>query len=94
MSPLIVSVSGIRGIVGESLFLETALGYASVLGESLAASHGLLAQATPPTAARPENKSDETTVELSPFEVTAAKDTGYQATETLAGTRIRTNRRP
>ncbi len=40
MSALIVSVSGIRGIVGESLFLDTALGYAAVLGESLTASHG------------------------------------------------------
>jgi TonB-dependent Receptor Plug Domain len=34
--------------------------------------------------------SDETLV-LSPFEVAAAKDTGYAATETLAGTRIRTD---
>lgn len=30
-------------------------------------------------------------VVLSPFEVSSQKDTGYQATETLAGTRIRTN---
>jgi hypothetical protein len=34
---------------------------------------------------------DSETVVLNPFEVTTAKDTGYQATETLAGTRIRTN---
>lgn len=33
----------------------------------------------------------EDTVLLSPFEITAKKDTGYQATETLAGTRIRTD---
>lgn len=40
MSQLIVSVSGIRGIVGESLQLDTALGYASVLGDSLVRDHG------------------------------------------------------
>jgi outer membrane receptor protein involved in Fe transport len=34
---------------------------------------------------------DEQTYRLSPFEVTSTKDTGYAATETLAGTRIRTN---
>ena len=33
----------------------------------------------------------DTTVVLSPFEVTTAKDNGYAATETLAGTRLRTN---
>src|SRR5439155_26690956 len=32
-------------------------------------------------------------VELTPFEVSAARDTGYQATDTLAGTRIRTELR-
>lgn len=37
-------------------------------------------------------EKDETIV-LSPFEVKATQDTGYQATETLAGTRIRTNLR-
>jgi len=41
-------------------------------------------------SARPATKDDEETVVLSPFEVQAEKDTGYQATETLAGTRIRT----
>ena len=35
-------------------------------------------------------KNDEA-VQLSPFEVTSTKDTGYAATETLAGTRIRTD---
>ena len=34
---------------------------------------------------------DSGLVTLSPFEVTAVKDTGYQATQTLAGTRIRTD---
>jgi outer membrane receptor protein involved in Fe transport len=34
---------------------------------------------------------DDAIVKLTPFEVTTAKDNGYQATETLAGTRIRTD---
>lgn len=38
-------------------------------------------------------KADEEVVVLSPFEVSAAKDTGYVATETLAGSRIRTDLR-
>lgn len=35
--------------------------------------------------------TEDETVTLTPFEVTSTKDTGYQATDTLAGTRIRTN---
>jgi outer membrane receptor protein involved in Fe transport len=35
--------------------------------------------------------TDDKVVVLSPFEVSSSKDVGYQATETLAGTRIRTN---
>ena len=58
----------------------------------------LSAQTVAPAPAQPAartdvpvvNRTDEETVELSPFEVTATQDTGYQATETLAGTRIRT----
>ena len=34
---------------------------------------------------------DDEAVQLTPFEVRSTKDTGYQATETLAGTRIRTD---
>jgi hypothetical protein len=34
---------------------------------------------------------EEEAIKLTPFEVDADRDTGYQATETLAGTRIRTN---
>jgi len=40
---------------------------------------------------RREKEDQESVVVLSPFEVSTKKDTGYQATETLAGTRIRTN---
>jgi len=39
----------------------------------------------------PDNGSEEQVVRLNPFEVSASHDVGYQATETLAGTRIRTN---
>lgn len=50
-----------------------------------------LGQATPsPALPSPGEPPDETIV-LSPFEVNTTKDTGYAATETLAGTRIRTN---
>lgn len=44
------------------------------------------------TAATPSARTTEDQpVLLSPFEVSSIKDTGYQATETLAGTRIRTD---
>lgn len=46
---------------------------------------GLYAQATS------EEVDDENVVELSPFEVTGDTDVGYQATSTLAGTRLRTD---
>lgn len=53
-----------------------------------------LAQTASPNAASP-TKSDtepsETTVELSPFVVDSTKDEGYQATSTLAGSRINTD---
>lgn len=46
----------------------------------------------PSTAAsQPPSSNDDTTIELSPFEVSASKNLGYQATDTLAGTRIRTS---
>ena len=38
-------------------------------------------------------EADAEVVKLTPFEVGASRDTGYQATETLAGTRIRTDLR-
>ena len=49
---------------------------------------GLFAQ-----PASSELATDDEIIQLSPFEVRAETDTGYQATETLAGTRIRTNLR-
>ena len=43
-----------------------------------------------PAAATPAATSEEEIIVLSPFEVTTESDTGYVATDTLAGTRIRT----
>ncbi|QYM77628.1 TonB-dependent receptor [Horticoccus luteus] len=43
------------------------------------------------TVAPDPNETSKDTVVLSPFEVRSQKDQGYQATETLAGTRIRTD---
>jgi outer membrane receptor protein involved in Fe transport len=44
-------------------------------------------------AAPPATGDDDNIVVLTPFEVSGTRDRGYQATETLAGTRIRTNLR-
>jgi iron complex outermembrane recepter protein len=48
--------------------------------------------AAPATPAAPRPVTEEV-LTLSPFVVSAAQDTGYAATETLAGTRLRTNLR-
>jgi hypothetical protein len=62
---------------------------------SLLAVH-LCAQQAPSPAAKPVNATKESdpaseaAIELSPFEVTASSDMGYQATETLAGSRLKT----
>ena len=54
-------------------------------------SPGLIAQTTPAeTAPSATANADEDVVVLTPFEVRSDSDTGYVATETLAGTRIRT----
>ncbi len=68
----------------------------------LASAWPLVAQSVPPppTPANSNNAQpvpvvtrtdDEETIQLTPFEVTSTQDKGYQATETLAGTRIRTD---
>src|SRR3954468_22378428 len=54
----------------------------------LASAWPLAAQTTAPAT---QSKPDDDVIQLSPFEVSSRKDTGYQATETLAGTRIRTD---
>lgn len=53
----------------------------------------LTAQTVPPPlpgAAKPNPTIEADTVVLSPFEVTASSDMGYQANETLSGTRLKT----
>lgn len=55
----------------------------------LVASAFAVAQTTPPAA--PVARND--TIQLSPFEVAAGQDSGYSASGTLAGTRLRTELR-
>src|SRR5688572_24587765 len=69
---------------------------ATVFGAVLLSSSLAFGQATPqpspaPAATTPE--AEEETIVLSPFEVSAETDTGYAATDTLAGSRIRTELR-
>lgn len=56
---------------------------------ALTAAWPLFAQTTAP-APQKAGEEDEQTIVLSPFEVTAETDHGYQATQTLAGSRINT----
>ncbi|HKB92462.1 MAG TPA: TonB-dependent receptor plug domain-containing protein, partial [Opitutaceae bacterium] len=57
-----------------------------------AAPHQAIAQSGPPNAPAPEAETDDNrkAVVLNPFVVSATEDSGYAATSTLAGTRIRT----
>ena len=65
-----------------------------VLLTSLALPAALVGQTTSSTAASTAPvDEDGNIIVLSPFEVSSERDTGYAATETLAGTRIRTNLR-
>lgn len=59
---------------------------ACVLGLTLAAGTFLRAQSA-------DVDADDDIIELSPFEVTGSRDTGYRASETLAGNRLRTSLR-
>lgn len=63
---------------------------------SIAATTGLLAQTAPtaPAATDPAvAPADDEIIELTPFEVSSSTDKGYVATDTLAGTRIRSELR-
>ena len=73
-------------------------------GSILAASLSAQTAATPPASTQPpapaprmtpttvvSGTGEEEIVKLSPFEVSTTRNVGYQATDTLAGTRIRTN---
>lgn len=64
---------------------------ALLLSSSLAFSQGVQPPGGAPQAEAEEE--DEEVIVLSPFEVTTEDDTGYVASETLAGTRIRTELR-
>ncbi len=71
---------------------------AAVTGWPLSAQPAATANPAPGSSSTPPTNTSTTastassgTVELSPFEVSSTRDTGYQATDTLAGTRIRTN---
>jgi outer membrane receptor protein involved in Fe transport len=62
------------------------LGLAAILATSLHA------QTSPATSNPPSDKpADDEIYKLSPFTVSASQDTGYQATSTLAGTRLNTS---
>lgn len=67
------------------------LGFGALLGAAALAP----AQTTPTPdsklSANGAGVTDPTVIDLSPFEVSAQADTGYQATDTLAGSRLRTN---
>ena len=71
--------------------MKTSLKIAFALVATFATGLGLSAQPAPAPVGASESGNEEAVVRLSPFEVGASRDVGYQATETLAGTRIRTN---
>jgi outer membrane receptor protein involved in Fe transport len=78
----------------DPIHVKTAPRIAIAMLASIALLQNLSAQAVAPAPAPTKTTEGEAPViELTPFEVTASKDTGYQATETLAGTRIRTELR-
>ncbi len=70
--------------------MKTQRTLACALFAATAVWQGLLAQ-TAPASNQPTPQEEEDILELSPFEVTAEEDSGYVATSTLAGTRIRTD---
>jgi TonB-dependent Receptor Plug Domain len=71
----------LNGILAGSLFAQAAP----------TASPATSPTATPTVASVSSTPGEEQVVRLSPFEVSTTRNVGYQATETLAGTRIRTD---
>src|SRR5437870_4074350 len=49
-----------------------------------------VAQTTPPAPNSPKASASDESIVLSPFIVSSEQDTGYAATDSLAGTRLRT----
>src|SRR5687768_10019963 len=70
------------------------ISYIRILATSLLVATAATAQTLPPptTPADPNSSgAKETPVELSPFVISETTETGWIATETLAGSRLRTN---
>jgi hypothetical protein len=64
----------------------------STLPAGIALALSAVAQPMPPTSSSgPTRPEDEEPVELSPFVISSTAETGWIATETLAGSRLRTN---
>ena len=70
--------------------LRSRLTFATLL--TFASGLPLFGQATPATPPAPSTPESDT-LQLSPFEVRTDKDTGYTATNTLAGSRLNTSLR-
>jgi len=66
---------------------------AFILAGSLFAEQPIPAEAVPADPAPKPAPSDDTLIVLSPFQVSSAKDNGYLARETLAGSRLKTSLR-
>jgi|CXWL01.1.fsa_nt_gi outer membrane receptor protein involved in Fe transport len=66
--------------------------FGRLLGLTALLAGALSAQTTAPSSTPPASPADrpDDVLELSPFVVNASQDTGYQATSTLAGTRLNT----
>ena len=62
----------------------------TVIAACLTLANIALAQSVPTAPLKPASTD---AILLTPFEVSSEKDNGYAATETLAGTRMRTNLR-
>jgi hypothetical protein len=76
--------------------LAAALLLAALAGPAPASAQALAAPAPAPAPTRPVTlpkalADEDKVIELSPFTVTSEKDVGYQATSTLAGTRLNTD---
>lgn len=80
-----------RATQGTASRVQVALLLSAVAGFSALAS--LQAQSVPAVPAAAPAKEEESTIVLSPFEVTADQDNGYMARNTLGGTRLNTSLR-
>ncbi len=79
----------VKTLVAFSLLAATA--YSQAVSQPASPPAGADRPAPPVETVAAETLPDEEIINLTPFEVSATTDRGYQATETLAGTRIRTD---